>query len=501
MRRFELSEGGSNKFWEIGVEGAEYTVRFGKIGAKGQTQTKSFGTPEAANQAAAKMVAEKGAKGYVEVGAAPAAIATPAAAPAASAAPASAHDKKRVDRVLKKAKAAETSSWDILRLALDGDAPNAPRRAAELLQGLFAKGRLSYEHGDALDAFGMLFHDAATLRRYAKIADAKSGGDESAPIDLLDLDLVVRLLTNATFACQGLEALALVAYRRDPARFSSARATFGPTGKALLDAARLRAGEALEGSDLDAAVRVLVHASIPLLLTTDGHVAQVTRADVEKATSQVPDAVWTTAYAEHYAGRGAYDAPNLQRLFAERRFDEDQLVRVALGPQNHLNDETTFAAFLELEVRAEPLFAALARWRDASRWTWAGENDAARTLLACLGARACARDGREVPAAFDEHFGPIELGIPLLTQRTIPGYPSFVFDTLRALPPARAAALATNALAKGDERTARGQYSYYDSDAILAAFASGDEAARARVADRIAKAPIAVRMLAGAAAT
>ncbi len=70
-------------------------------------------------------------------------------------------------------------------------------------------------------------------------------------------------------------------------------------GKALLDAARLRAGDPLEGSDLDAAVRVLVHARIPLLLTTDGHVAQVTRADVEKAVSQVPDAAWMTAYAEH----------------------------------------------------------------------------------------------------------------------------------------------------------------------------------------------------------
>ena len=32
MRRFELSEGSSNKFWEIAGEGAGYTVRYGKIG-------------------------------------------------------------------------------------------------------------------------------------------------------------------------------------------------------------------------------------------------------------------------------------------------------------------------------------------------------------------------------------------------------------------------------------------------------------------------------------
>ena len=42
MRRFELTEGTSSKFWEVNREGAALTVRFGRIGADGQTQTKSF---------------------------------------------------------------------------------------------------------------------------------------------------------------------------------------------------------------------------------------------------------------------------------------------------------------------------------------------------------------------------------------------------------------------------------------------------------------------------
>ena len=49
MRRFEFSEGASNKFWEIAVEGAAFTVRYGKIGSSGQvTAALSFDNPHAA---------------------------------------------------------------------------------------------------------------------------------------------------------------------------------------------------------------------------------------------------------------------------------------------------------------------------------------------------------------------------------------------------------------------------------------------------------------------
>jgi predicted DNA-binding WGR domain protein len=67
MRRFERVEGSSSKFWEIAIEGASFTVRFGRIGTQGQTQTKSFATDDQARAAHDKLVAEKVKKGYAEV--------------------------------------------------------------------------------------------------------------------------------------------------------------------------------------------------------------------------------------------------------------------------------------------------------------------------------------------------------------------------------------------------------------------------------------------------
>jgi uncharacterized protein (TIGR02996 family) len=66
-RRFEFSEGGSNKFWEITVDGNAHTVRYGKIGTPGQEKTKSFGSEAAAQADADKLIAEKTKKGYTEV--------------------------------------------------------------------------------------------------------------------------------------------------------------------------------------------------------------------------------------------------------------------------------------------------------------------------------------------------------------------------------------------------------------------------------------------------
>jgi predicted DNA-binding WGR domain protein len=68
MRRFELVEGSSSKFWEIAQEGSTYTVCFGRIGTNGQTQTKDLGSDAAAAAAVAKLIAEKTKKGYSEVG-------------------------------------------------------------------------------------------------------------------------------------------------------------------------------------------------------------------------------------------------------------------------------------------------------------------------------------------------------------------------------------------------------------------------------------------------
>ncbi len=68
MPRYELVEGTSSKFWEISLDGASFTVRYGRIGTDGQSQTKSFATAEAALIEHDKLVREKTKKGYVDPG-------------------------------------------------------------------------------------------------------------------------------------------------------------------------------------------------------------------------------------------------------------------------------------------------------------------------------------------------------------------------------------------------------------------------------------------------
>jgi predicted DNA-binding WGR domain protein len=87
MRRFELVEGTSSKFWEVAVAGSDVTVRFGRIGTNGQSKTKSFTSAAAAQTEHDTLVKEKTGKGYRETGVAAgatlAAVAAPVAAPAA----------------------------------------------------------------------------------------------------------------------------------------------------------------------------------------------------------------------------------------------------------------------------------------------------------------------------------------------------------------------------------------------------------------------------------
>jgi uncharacterized protein (TIGR02996 family) len=66
MRTFVYTEGTSNKFWNIDLQGNSFSVTFGKIGTRGQSQTKDFPDEEKARKAHDKLVAEKLAKGYVE---------------------------------------------------------------------------------------------------------------------------------------------------------------------------------------------------------------------------------------------------------------------------------------------------------------------------------------------------------------------------------------------------------------------------------------------------
>lgn len=66
MRRFEYRGGGSEKFWDIDLDGRSVTVQFGRLGTKGQTRVKHLDSANAAGAHIAKLIAEKLKKGYVE---------------------------------------------------------------------------------------------------------------------------------------------------------------------------------------------------------------------------------------------------------------------------------------------------------------------------------------------------------------------------------------------------------------------------------------------------
>ncbi len=85
MRRFEFSDGTSNKFWQIAQEGSDLHIQWGRIGTAGQSQTKEHGSDGAAKAEHDKLIAEKTNKGYAEV--ATDGIAAPAPAPKAAASP------------------------------------------------------------------------------------------------------------------------------------------------------------------------------------------------------------------------------------------------------------------------------------------------------------------------------------------------------------------------------------------------------------------------------
>ena len=67
-RRFEFVKGDSDKFWHVAVAGPNVVITFGRNGTTGQTQKKEFSDEAAAVRHAEKVVGQKLAKGYVEVG-------------------------------------------------------------------------------------------------------------------------------------------------------------------------------------------------------------------------------------------------------------------------------------------------------------------------------------------------------------------------------------------------------------------------------------------------
>ena len=68
MKRYlEYKDEKSHKFWEITLNGKEFTTRYGKIGANGTTKTKEFETEEKAKKEYDKLIKKKLKKGYVKI--------------------------------------------------------------------------------------------------------------------------------------------------------------------------------------------------------------------------------------------------------------------------------------------------------------------------------------------------------------------------------------------------------------------------------------------------
>jgi predicted DNA-binding WGR domain protein/cell wall assembly regulator SMI1 len=87
MPRYELSDGASNKFWEITLDGPRFKTRYGRIGSAGQVTLKEYDSAETAKREHDKLVAEKVKKGY-RIGRTPPAQTAKVAKPAMMAKPA-----------------------------------------------------------------------------------------------------------------------------------------------------------------------------------------------------------------------------------------------------------------------------------------------------------------------------------------------------------------------------------------------------------------------------
>ena len=67
-KHLKYIDGTSDKFWQIEVTDATYTVTYGRNGTSGTSQSKSFESNEACLKVAEKLLNEKVKKGYSEDG-------------------------------------------------------------------------------------------------------------------------------------------------------------------------------------------------------------------------------------------------------------------------------------------------------------------------------------------------------------------------------------------------------------------------------------------------
>jgi len=68
MKRYFINqEGEANKFWNVEIDNATYTVAFGKIGTQGRQSSKSLADAASCEMEVGKLIADKTRKGYREI--------------------------------------------------------------------------------------------------------------------------------------------------------------------------------------------------------------------------------------------------------------------------------------------------------------------------------------------------------------------------------------------------------------------------------------------------
>jgi predicted DNA-binding WGR domain protein len=68
MKRYFINqEGEANKFWNVEIDDATYTVSFGKVGTQGRENSKSLIDAASCETEVAKLIADKTKKGYREI--------------------------------------------------------------------------------------------------------------------------------------------------------------------------------------------------------------------------------------------------------------------------------------------------------------------------------------------------------------------------------------------------------------------------------------------------
>ena len=176
-REFHFTDGTSNKFWAIDLDGEKFTVHYGRIGTSGQAQEKTFASTDQAKREHDKLVQEKTKKGYLETDGAGHAASAPAPVAKAPAKKAAAEPKDAAAEVVPTPVAAEPAYEPVLVAGTFERSLNLPPGSHSIV---------SWESHEPLTrASAPAFNREAALKKLASI-DASWGYPQWEKISIPD---------------------------------------------------------------------------------------------------------------------------------------------------------------------------------------------------------------------------------------------------------------------------------------------------------------------------